>query len=465
MFYDERIESEKGRISRNCIIISVIIALILSVPRILNIYYYINSLDFYIPYEYFLTAATEITVVISGVLGLHIGFFYKIKEEDGEYKKACKSAFYNKVAKIHLFACLTAFSISCAAMLRIGTLDTGIMGIFTVFIMAIFTYIAYEFKKREIYFNYSIIEDDRYYTKVLINIAKFGLIMVCFMLLSWVANIIISAGYYTDGALGAMKNISSTYYLAFMLCSLAYFIYSILEKTSYDNESALLSKAPFVTLLVAAIISVISILIYVKIMLSNDYLTSAYAYLVSALKNLSWICIAAFSIYLNHEYQRERKSKLLDIGTKIFALTIPVYCFISQFITLSLHFAQRLIMLSLTGTELYEKYQLMHTTLYESGKTISDITAVLQFIAVIFILNDLMKHRYISDFHSFILLAFIAVCTVYLILRAKLSDTIQGAYIINLFRLSVFTAVIVYACIVTLIIKRKKAKEAKIHEE
>ena len=94
MFYDERIEYEKGRICRNCIIISIFIAIALAVPRVLNIYYYINSFNIYIPYEYFLTAATEITVIISGVICLLIGFFYKLKEENGEYKKACKSSFY-----------------------------------------------------------------------------------------------------------------------------------------------------------------------------------------------------------------------------------------------------------------------------------------------------------------------------------------------------------------------------------
>jgi len=468
MFYDERIELERGKISRNCIIISVIVALFLGIPRFIYLNEYIiteyaNSSVYSTAQKFYLILATEFTVIFSGAVCLLIGFFYKLFEKDGEFRKAKKSKFYNKAGKIHLILSLAGFALACAAFQNIGTFDISISEIAFSFIMSLFAYCAYAFKKSEIYFNYSIMEDENYYIKVVWNIVKLAICTFGLMIISFISNIFIDMTGGSRNGMEVMGQLASMYFSAFTLIALAYFVYSYLEKTSYDNESALLSNSPFITLAVAAAVSVFLVLYCIKMLLTPSPQGSGG--IIGILHHMCDVCIIAFLTYLNYEYQRERKSRLIGAGTGIILSTIPAFQCISAFLVIHLNSFSRLIMSHHNNEDAREMYRVYYEKTYDAMNLCKDITAALQLIAVILIFRSLIKRKHIPDSHYFIIIFSIAVCAADLCLRPYFSGTLQGEYVLALFRNSVFTAILLYSSVITLGIKKKKASEERTSYE
>ncbi len=461
MFYDERIELERGKISRNCIIISVLVALFLGIPRLIFLNEYLNTFIYEPPKKFYLTVATEFAVAVSGAICLIIGFFYKLSERDGEYRKAQKSKFYNKAGKIHLFVSLMGFALASTAMARFGTGDINTGNLCFSFIIPLFAYCAYAFKNSEIYFNYSIMEEEKYYSAVIWNIVKLAGGIFALAVVSLIANIVMGLGSGSYSTLEVMKALSSAYFSEFIMIALAYFAYSYLEKNSYDNESALLSNSPFITLAVATSVSVFIVLYCIKMLLSPNPQGSGGV--IGILQHMCDVCIIAFLTYLNYEYQREQKSALIGAGTKIILTSIPALQCVSSFYVIHLNSFSNLIIRP--SGELREAYRLYYEKMYGAMGLCNDITAALQFIAVILIFRGLIKRKHIPDSHYFIIVFSVAVCAADLCLRPYFSGTLQGEYVLSLFRASVFTAVLAYSAFIALTVKNKKLQERKTSYE
>ena len=459
MFYDERIELEKGRISRNCIIISVLVALFLGIPRLIFLNEYLGTFIYDPPKKFYLILASEFAVAVSGAICLALGFFCKLFEQDGEYRKAQKSKFYNKAGKFHLFVSLTGFSVASTAMVRFGTGDINTSGIFFSFMIPLFAYCAYAFKNSEIYFNYSIMEEEKYYSNVIWNIVKLAGCIFALTAVSLIANIFMGLGTGSSYTLEAMKELSSMYFYTFMVMALAYFAYSCLEKNSYNNESALLSNSPFITLSIAAAVSLFSVLYCIKMILTPSAQGSGGV--IGIFKHMCDVCIIAFLTYLNYEYQRESKSVLIGAGTKIILTSIPTLQCVSSFYTIHLNSFSNLMINHTVSEELRETFRLYYEKMYGAMGLCTDITAALQFIAIILIFRGLIKRKHISDSHYFIIIFSAAVCAADLCLRPYFSGTFRGEYVLALFRNSVFTAVLLYSAFIALTVKNKKLKERK----
>ena len=459
MFYDERIELEKGRISRNCIIISVIVALLLGIPRFIFLNEYLSTLIYDPPKKFYLTVATEFAVAVSGAVCLALGFFCKLFEQSGEYRQAQKSRFYNKAVKIHIFISLMFFSVASPAMARFGIADISMGEISFSFIIPLFAYCAYAFKKSEIYFNYSIMEEEKYYFKVIWNIVKLAGCIFALTAVSLIANIVMGLGSGSSYTLEVMKELSSAYFYAFAIIALAYFAYSYLEKTSYDNESTLLSNAPFITLSIATAVSLFSVLYCIKMVLAPSHQSGIG--LTGIFHHMCDVCIIAFLTYLNYEYQRERKSGLISAGTKMILTSIPTLQCVSSFYVIHLNSISSLMMNHATDADAREAYSLYYEKMYDAMGVCKDMTAVLQFIAVILIFRELIKRKHIPDSHYFIILFSIAVCAADLCLRPCFSGTLRGEYVLALFSNSVFTAILLYSSLITLAVRNKKLQERK----
>ena len=460
MFHDERIELEKGRISRNCIIISVIVALLLGIPRFIFLNEYLSTLIYDPPKKFYLTVATEFAVALSGAVCLALGFFCKLFEQDGEFRRAQKSKFYNKAVKIHIFISLVCFSVASPAMARYGIADISMTEISFSFIIPLFAYCAYAFKNSEIYFNYSIMEEEKYYSKVLWNIVKLAGCIFALTAVSLTANIVMGLGSGSSYTLDVMKALSSAYFYAFAIIALAYFVYSYLEKTSYDNESTLLSNAPFITLSIATSVSLFSVLYCIKMIFAPSYLSGMG--LTGIFQHMCDVCIIAFLTYLNYEYQREKKSGLISAGTKIILTSIPALQCVSSFYVIHVNSISSLMMNHAVGAEAREAYSVYYEKIYGAMGLCKDITAVLQFVAVILIFRELIKRKHIADSHYFIIIFSIAACASDLFMRPYFSGTLRGEYVLALFRNSVFTAILIYSSIVTLAVRNKKLKERKL---
>jgi hypothetical protein len=172
MFYDERIEFEKGRISRNCIIISVLASLVYGALFLINIITGIEDAGF----RHFFHIGVEAAIIVSGSVCLIIGFFKNVFSKD-ERAQAERNLFYNKAAIIHLAVTFAAWAFIMPFALayplpRINFLafpyDYGLSMLFFPTV----SYCVYSFKKSEIYFNYSILESKSYYKSVFRNIGK-----------------------------------------------------------------------------------------------------------------------------------------------------------------------------------------------------------------------------------------------------------------------------------------------------
>jgi hypothetical protein len=114
-----------------------------------------------------------------------------------------------------------------------------------------------------------------------------------------------------------------------------------------------------------------------------------------------------------------------------------------------------------TDADAHEAYSLYYEKMYDAMGVCKDMTAVLQFIAVILIFRELIKRKHISDSHYFIILFSIAVCAADLCLRPCFSSTLRGEYVLALFRNSVFTAILLYSSLITLTVRNKKLQERK----
>ena len=332
MFYDERIEFEKGRISRNCIIISVVGALIYGTLYLINMITGIESPGF----RQFFHLGIEAVIVISGLICL-IAAFCKGTFSKDERAQAERNLFYNKAAFIHLCITITAWAFIMPFALayplpRINFFafpyDYGLSLLFFPTI----SYCVYAFKKSEIYFNYSLLESDHYYKKVLRNIGKFGRYTAMLMVVSFtgLAFIILAQirSIVPKVLLPYIISVLLTYIVIFLVASLLYLLLSALEKASYDNETRLVSKSTVVSFLIAAcltlVMSVVAFFsaIWVNGLISgnkwnNEYFTvsdiiTAINKALSLAQSFIFLMLILSITYFYYEYSRVKKSRLLS---------------------------------------------------------------------------------------------------------------------------------------------------------
>lgn len=449
MFYDERIEYEKGNIMRGCIMLSVLIAAILGSLRVLGVILYINEFTFASPYEYFFTVMLEICTVISGTLCLAVGSLYMITEKDGELRKRKKSNFYNKAGKIHIFIMLASFAAASAAISNIGSVDSGFDNVIYAFTITLFAYCAYSFKKRDIYFNYSIMESGCYYKNVFLNILRFARFMFALLFISLVANVIISAASISKNALESMIAILGKYASVFFTVSLAYILYSYLEKTSYDKESPAFSRAPTVPLAIALVCTVIPVLYWVKILVSQKvpYTSSPAGLFVNACE----ICLAAFVTYFCYESQKDGKKKLISASALTFLFSASLLaCATSFYLT-----AEELLMLRFYEAEWYPT---AYKIFYHTVTWTKYLTSLAKFVSVTLMLTSLIERGIISDKHYFAPPVFAVICITKLIVRPLLENTLMTQYRITVFDFSVQAAVIAYILIIMISVSNKQRK-------
>ena len=223
MFFDERIESQSGRIFRKGILFAMILTLIFTVCKVLNYQEFVF-------WDIFSFLA-EATVILSGIIILLYGEFFRENSEvkDERYYSE-KYAYYNKSAKIFLFCSIGGFAASILVDLTYSSLFPSNFLLLYLELIG-FVFISYEFKKNGINFNYSIIDKNNkeYYAAVFKGIGKMALIIV---------------GIYTLPSIYALINGGWTPFFAIILicfeCIISlgviYLIISWIEKVSRNEE-------------------------------------------------------------------------------------------------------------------------------------------------------------------------------------------------------------------------------------
>ncbi|MBE6634299.1 MAG: hypothetical protein E7620_08180 [Ruminococcaceae bacterium] len=223
MFFDERIESQSGRIFRKGILFAIILTAIFTICKILNYQEFVF-------WDIFSFLA-EATVILSGVIILLYGELLRGHSEvKDERYCAEKYAYYNKAAKTFLFCSVAGFAGSILVELTHSSMFPSNLLLLYLELIG-FVFISYEFKKNGINFNYSIIDKNNreYYAAVFRTIGKIAWIIV---------------GIYTLPAIYALIDDGwSMFFAVLLIClesivslSIIYLIISWIEKVSRNEE-------------------------------------------------------------------------------------------------------------------------------------------------------------------------------------------------------------------------------------
>jgi hypothetical protein len=375
MFYDERIEFERGRISRNCIIISVIWALIYGALNLGNMLTGLENPGF----RQFFHLGIEAVIALSGLLCLIIGFFKNISVKD-ERTKTERNLFYNKAALVHLCIVLAVWSLMMPFTLayplpRINfyalPYDYGLSLLF----FPIISYCIYSFKSSEIYFNYSILESKHYYTGVLRNIGKLGGYMLLLMVFSFAAFSFLILTQIRDikseEILSHIASVFITYIITFVTYSLLYLLLSVLEKASYNNEVRIISKATVLSFLTAACLTlVVYIATYFAMIWINDLLingsliegtritvgkaVTAINYFLNLVQSFVFLAFILSITYFCYEYRRVKRNRLLSGSVITILIVKSLYQITPVFFNLARMIAVKLFANPKAGIYSYE---------------------------------------------------------------------------------------------------------------
>jgi len=338
MFYDERIERERGRISRNIIIISVIGALIYGALNLANMLLCLERPAF----RHFMHLGMEAIIILSGVIILCLGAFKYFSPCD-ERGNAERNIFYNKASTVHLRIALCAWAclMPLAALRPLPSINFYALpydyGMYLLF-FPIVIYSVYSFKKSEIYFNYSILDSKDYYKNVLKNIGKLGFYALALLAisLSTLCFSILIINITPKEFLSCALSVFLTYFFCYASVSALYLLLSVLEKASYDNEKMLISKATVISFVIcvgliflmagfsiaaSSYINALSreeINSFAMMGITVGELVARANYIISGMKTLSVLAFTLSLTYFCCEFGRVRKSKLFSRSAAAF---------------------------------------------------------------------------------------------------------------------------------------------------
>ncbi len=318
MFYDERIELEKGKVCRNCIIIATVGAFFIGISQFINIKMAIEVPQFHHYANVLLPA-----FMAFGGLALLIFDFAKTCGKPDEREKAEAYTFWGKAGLMLLRAVMVLWAILLPytmlhPMPTINFYGIPFDNVLTVLFDTIFIYCVYSFKKRDIYFNYSILESESYYKGVFKNLGKLALWAAALFGESVASYIIFhtfdNIKYPLKQVQGIFSEILALFLivlLAYIMLAVLYLALSALEKSSYDNEQKLLSRSTVAAIIVSGVMMIfLSRLatVVIDIALSAPRLLPVYNYISHSADTTFEVMLALAITYFSYEYTRAKKN-------------------------------------------------------------------------------------------------------------------------------------------------------------
>lgn len=342
MFYDERIEYEKGKVCRNCIIIAVIGAFLFLALQLTNILLTIEAPKFH----HYMNVLLPAFIFVSGAASLLFGAFLK-KQGCDERTAAQAYAFYGKAARTLLATAAVLWAILLPYTMVNPMPSCNFYNIpfdYAVWILfyPICTYCVYAFKKREIYFNYSLLESEHYYKGVFKNIGKLSLWALGLLAESVFSYILFhtfenmqypwnDGGAHMRLIVYSLLAIFFIIAISFIILSILYLSLSFLEKESYKNETRFISGSTIISFIVAAFLTVVVFFVtlgselIINALINSDLpldfpISSAVAavnYVINYIESAIYIFVLLCITYFCYEYNRVYKNRLLSgaLGT------------------------------------------------------------------------------------------------------------------------------------------------------
>ena len=451
MFYDERIEKAKGRIFKNAILLSVIIFVIFGAILLTNILNNTNQI------KYLCRVILEAIIILGGVICLIIGFIRSkahIKDERTEFEESC---FYNKASSILIKIVTIVFAIFLPIVLYINLpsnyADGGFDNIFLVLSFTVGIYVIYEFKRNDIYFNYSIMEDEHYYKRVFKNISKLALYILNLLVASTISFVLVVLIKQPTQAV-LIKHIFQiivVYCGALLEFSLLYLLYSFLEKLSY-NSTRWLSKSTTISLGITVFIYAIYTFITIFVNSTTDSQAQAMQTIsiVSSMAFCIDFALLIFLTYFGYEYLKIKHNKLLSIACIIILLSKTLSFLLGQFYS---EITSMLLREMMENDAYNIKYFLSIT------KTIiQDASSIANIIGFSLLVCALIKDKMIRKINYIAIICFVVLGGIELFLRTQV-DYLK----ISIYHSIAKIAVLIYLWVLVIYIEKKGiyVKEAK----
>ncbi len=320
MFYDERIEMERGKTAKLAILLSVCLAAISFALRIVWILH--NKL----PRSQLWLLSLDAVILVGGGLCLLLGSLQRRSASD-ERALSNELAFYRGAYPYLLKLVLLVFAVflPITGHLRrevsIPSLSFDSLLPLLFFIVLLFA--ITRFRRAGIFFNYSILEGEDYRRGVLRNLAamsRFLLLLFSVSVLSGIALTFFTGGVRQPGGLGIalaflLLEFTLDYLFLWLECTLVYLVFSVLERASYRSDR-LLSRASTVTLLVTIGIQILysGIIIAANKAPITQLKALRIASSVSPLETYITLALMLHLTYLGYEYTKERKCPLFKAG-------------------------------------------------------------------------------------------------------------------------------------------------------
>ena len=319
MFYDERIELEKGRVCRNCLAIATVGAFFLGASQLINTLMCIEKPQLHHYANVFLPA-----LIAFGGLAILIYGFIKTRGKPDERTSAEASAYWGKSGLMLLRAVMVLWAILLPytmlnPMPTINFARIPFDNVLTVLFDFIFVYCVYSFKKRDIYFNYSILESESYYKGVFKNLGRLALWAAALFAESVFSYMIFHTFEYTKYPIKQMSEVFSAIlalfiiiFLAYVMLAVLYLALSALEKSSYDNEKKLLSRSTVAAIIVSGALAVFMsrlATLVIDVVLSALSLLPVYNYISHWSDTTFEVMLALAVTYFSYEYTRAKNAK------------------------------------------------------------------------------------------------------------------------------------------------------------
>lgn len=343
MFYDERIELEKGKVCRNCLIIATVGAFFIGASQLINTLMCIAK-----PQLHHYANVLLPSLIAFGGLAILIYGFTKTSGKPDERTKAEASAYWGKAGLMLLRAVMVLWAILLPytmlnPMPTINFAAIPFDNVLTVLFDFIFIYCVYSFKKRDIYFNYSILESERYYKGVFKNLGNLAVWAAALFAESVFSYIV----FYTFENLKYppkyMRDISSPLlalfliiFSAYAMLAVLYLALSALEKSSYDNEKKLLSRSTAAAIIVSGVMMLFMsrlATLVIDVVLSAPSLLPVYNYISHWSDTTFEVMLALAVTYFSYEYTRAKNTK--SVGKLCGALIISGLAYETVFFAFS----------------------------------------------------------------------------------------------------------------------------------
>ena len=240
MFYDERINAECGKMYQRGILYATILTAFFGALRAVELYA-LNAWQA----RYLLT---ELTIVISGIVILLIGLarFGRQRDERVIFEK---HRYYLNAGKVFLLLALSGYVIYVPFSLG-RSADSMPPNQLILMLEALgCIYFFYHFKNKGINFNYSFIEQEKYYGRVFANIGKMaGILAIAFS-----ASLMID--FVLHHSIVNFLVITLAYLFSVLGLGLEYLFISWVERVSYHHENeATLNKGTLIAMIAYLII-------------------------------------------------------------------------------------------------------------------------------------------------------------------------------------------------------------------